>query len=194
MCWTDGSINLIVVKYCSFCTCCLSHRQEVMVDPYWLANLWKTKTDVLTCGCFDRDNEWILCDCLFQCSQCLDSFLGTPTQGHQCYRQMNIDTGLCFDPVTQKNCSPASAQPSALFTNRTVFFAVQPKYLNVDIRIILDVTKGGLWHWLSLLYLRDDSSASLVPHFPCARVIFLYDPVSSYSVLSTIYNSKSARP
>ena len=57
---------------------------------------------------------------------------------------MNIDTGMCFDPVTQKNCSPASAQPNPLYANRTVFFAVQPKYLNVDIRIILDVTKGGL--------------------------------------------------
>jgi len=55
---------------------------------------------------------------------------------------MTVEREHCFDPVTQMNCNPTRAS-NPLRLNRTVFFAVQPKYLNVDIRIILDVTKGG---------------------------------------------------
>ena len=40
------------------------------------------------------------------------------------------------------NCNP-TRDPNPLGLYRTVFFAVQPKYLNVDIRIILDVTGGS---------------------------------------------------
>ncbi|XP_041369444.1 multiple epidermal growth factor-like domains protein 8 [Gigantopelta aegis] len=75
-----------------------------------------------------------------QCSTCKEYFLGTPVGGHQCYRQMTVDRDYCFDPETQKNCNQF-AQP--LRYGRTVFFAVQPKYLNVNIRITIDVTKGG---------------------------------------------------
>ena len=53
---------------------------------------------------------------------------------------MTVDRDYCFDPETQKNCNQF-AQP--LRYGRTVFFAVQPKYLNVNIRITIDVTKGG---------------------------------------------------
>ena len=66
--------------------------------------------------------------------------MGKPTDGHQCYRQMTVDRDYCFDPTTQMNCH---STPEPLHKGRTVFFVVQPKYLNVDIRIILDVTKGG---------------------------------------------------
>ena len=40
-------------------------------------------------------------------------------------------------------CDNHATLPQALPLGRTVFFAVQPKYLNVDIRITLDVTEGG---------------------------------------------------
>ena len=80
--------------------------------------------------------------CRLQCSLCVDNFLGTPTDGHQCYRQMTVEREHCFDPVTQMNCNP-TRDPNPLGRHRTVLFAVQPKYLNVDIRIILDVTRGG---------------------------------------------------
>lgn len=82
---------------------------------------------------------------VMQCSQCQEAFLGTPTQGHQCYRVMSVSNMQCFDPMGQKECSPTQANATPLYANRTVFFAVQPKYLNVDIRIILDVAKGGLF-------------------------------------------------
>ena len=78
--------------------------------------------------------------CVLQCSECVDNFLGKPTENHQCYRQMMVDRDYCLDPTTQMNCN---LDPAALLQGRTVFFAVQPKYLNVDIRITLDVTRGG---------------------------------------------------
>jgi len=76
-----------------------------------------------------------------QCSLCIDNYLGTPTNGHQCYCQMTVDNDYCFDPNTQMNCD---RNPEPLLYGRTVFFGVQPKYLNVDIRIVIDVTVGGL--------------------------------------------------
>lgn len=53
---------------------------------------------------------------------------------------MNVDRDYCFDPETQNNCNQF---PKALKIGKTVLFAVQPKYLNVDIRITLDVTVGS---------------------------------------------------
>ena len=55
---------------------------------------------------------------------------------------MTVEREHCFDPVTQMNCDP-TRDPNPLRHHRTVFFAVQPKYLNVDIRVILDVTSGS---------------------------------------------------
>lgn len=76
-----------------------------------------------------------------QCSACKEYFLGTPTNGHHCYRQMTVDRDYCLDPDTQKNCNQ---NPGPLLRGRTVFFAVQPRYLNVDIRVTIDITKGGV--------------------------------------------------
>ncbi|KAL8608233.1 hypothetical protein ACOMHN_016688 [Nucella lapillus] len=75
-----------------------------------------------------------------QCSRCKEYFLGTPTNGHQCYRQMQVDSEYCLDPNSQTDCLH---DPVALMPGRTVFYAVQPKYLNVDIRITIDITQGG---------------------------------------------------
>ncbi|KAG7161272.1 Multiple epidermal growth factor-like domains protein 8-like [Homarus americanus] len=75
-----------------------------------------------------------------QCAKCKDSYLGNPSNGHQCYRQMNVEKEYCLDPNTQNDCN---TKPTTLSLGQTVFFAVQPKFMNVDIRLILDVTKGG---------------------------------------------------
>lgn len=55
---------------------------------------------------------------------------------------MTVDREMCFDPITQMNCNP-NREPNPLLANRTIFFAVQPRFQNVDIRLFLDVTKGG---------------------------------------------------
>lgn len=53
---------------------------------------------------------------------------------------MNVEKEYCLDPYTQSDCN---TKPSTLSPGQTVFFAVQPKFMNVDIRLILDITKGG---------------------------------------------------
>ena len=83
-----------------------------------------------------------------QCSRCKKDFIGNPKNGHQCYRHMYMDENYCFDPLTQSNCNhPFKINP--LHWSRTVFFAVQPRYMNVDIRIVVDVTRGGLDFFIS---------------------------------------------
>ncbi|XP_023931409.1 multiple epidermal growth factor-like domains protein 8 isoform X3 [Lingula anatina] len=76
-----------------------------------------------------------------QCSVCKEYFLGIPTNGHHCYHKMTVDRDFCFDPDTQNFCTQ---NPTRLQKGQTVFFAVQPRYLNVDIRVTIDVTSGGV--------------------------------------------------
>lgn len=53
---------------------------------------------------------------------------------------MTVNKDFCFDPVTQAECN---RNPSPLRLGRTVLFVVQPKYVNVDIRVTIDVAVGG---------------------------------------------------
>ncbi|XP_028836876.1 multiple epidermal growth factor-like domains protein 8 [Denticeps clupeoides] len=76
-----------------------------------------------------------------QCAKCKDSFNGSPVNGRQCYRQFNVDTECCFDPTSQSNCFHVPSIRN-LPKGRTVFFAAQPKFTNVDIRVTIDVTFG----------------------------------------------------
>lgn len=32
-----------------------------------------------------------------QCSKCRESYMGKPTDGHQCYKQMSVDLKFCLD-------------------------------------------------------------------------------------------------
>ncbi|XP_035278041.1 multiple epidermal growth factor-like domains protein 8 isoform X2 [Anguilla anguilla] len=83
-----------------------------------------------------------------QCAKCKDAFNGTPINGRQCYRQFNVDTECCFDPTSQTNCFH---EPNIrnLPRGRTVFFAAQPKFTNVDIRVTIDVTFGEVAVYVS---------------------------------------------
>jgi len=67
----------------------------------------------------------------YQCTKCKEYYIGSPEKQHQCYRQMTVDTEYCFDPVTQSECNRS---PRPLPNGDTVFFAVLPKFMNVDIR------------------------------------------------------------
>lgn len=68
--------------------------------------------------------------------------------GHQCYRQFNVDTEYCFDPTSQTNCFHDPTIRN-LPKGRTVFFAAQPKFTNVDIRVTIDVTFGEVEVYVS---------------------------------------------
>lgn len=81
-----------------------------------------------------------------QCSKCRESFMGTPTGGHQCYRGMNVDLKFCLDAKLIDECK---LKPKPLSPGQTVFFVVQPRFMNVDIRITLDITQGALDMYMS---------------------------------------------
>ncbi|XP_030761458.1 multiple epidermal growth factor-like domains protein 8 isoform X2 [Sitophilus oryzae] len=75
-----------------------------------------------------------------QCAKCREGFLGTPTNGRQCYKQMSVDNKMCFNAKPIDECKmPRPLQPGEL-----VFFVIQPRFMNVDIRIVVDVTQGAL--------------------------------------------------
>lgn len=52
---------------------------------------------------------------------------------------------MCFDAKTIDECK----KPQPLKTGQTTFFVVQPRFMNVDIRIIVDVTSGELNLYMS---------------------------------------------
>ena len=83
---------------------------------------------------------------LKQCSKCMEYYIGFPEENHQCYRQMSVDTDYCLDPQTQSECM---RNPEFLHIGQATFFVVLPKFMNVDIRIVLDVTEGETEVYLS---------------------------------------------
>lgn len=98
-----------------------------------------------TCSAKLVKNSIYLC-WMSQCSRCKESFSGHPKNGHQCYKHVTIDTKMCLDAKTIDDCK---TMPSPLKAGQTVFFVVQPRFMNVDIRIILDVTQGELDFFMS---------------------------------------------
>lgn len=95
-----------------------------------------------------------------QCSKCRDSYTGNPVDGHQCYKQITVESKMCFDAKTFDECK----KPAPLRAGQTVFFVVQPRFMNVDIRIIVDVTQGELNFYMSpqedaLVVLQEESSS-----------------------------------
>ncbi|XP_045900405.1 multiple epidermal growth factor-like domains protein 8 [Micropterus dolomieu] len=88
-------------------------------------------------------------ECLLQCAQCKDYFIGKPVNGRQCYRQFSVDADpFCFDPTSQTNCFHDPTVRN-LPKGRTVFFAAQPMFTNVDIRVIIDVAFGEVEVYMS---------------------------------------------
>ena len=83
---------------------------------------------------------------LRQCSKCMEYYIGFPEKNHQCYRQMSVDTDYCLDPQTQSECN---RNPTLLHPGQATFFVVLPKFMNVDIRIVLDVIEGQTEVYLS---------------------------------------------
>ncbi|KAM9269270.1 multiple epidermal growth factor-like domains protein 8 [Morus bassanus] len=62
-----------------------------------------------------------------------------------------VEQEYCLDPTLQSNCFH-QPQLQHLGPGCTVLFGVQPKFTNVDIRITLDVTFGGVDLFISTAY------------------------------------------
>ena len=97
--------------------------------------------------------------CWSGCSKCKESYSGHPKNGHQCYKHITIDSKMCLDARPLDECK--NAAPVPLQGGKTVFFVVQPRFMNVDIRIILDVTEGDVDFFMSS---NDDSFVVLTNH------------------------------
>ncbi|XP_076675323.1 multiple EGF like domains 8 isoform X2 [Andrena cerasifolii] len=105
---------------------------------------------------------------MVQCSKCKENYAGTPIMGHQCYKIVTADNKMCFDtklivqgPIMSGGSYGSSSsndeckmKPKPLNPGQTVFYMVQPRFMNVDIRVMVDVTQGALDLFLSP---RDDS-------------------------------------
>lgn len=123
-----------------------------------------TESDA-TCSASSSKNSAQQC-WMVQCSKCRDSYAGNPIDGHQCYKQITVESKMCFDAKTIDECK----KPSPLKPGQTVFFVVQPRFMNVDIRIIVDVTQGELDLYMSP---QDDSFVVLTNQTTNQHDIFL---------------------
>ena len=77
-----------------------------------------------------------------QCTKCKESFSGHPKGGHQCFKHITIDSKMCLENA--KSLEECKSETVPLKGGQTVFFVIQPRFMNVDIRIFLDVTVGEI--------------------------------------------------
>lgn len=130
----------------STCRSCQCHGHGDSCDPVTgeKCNCSNNTESDATCSASSSRNSAQQC-WMVQCSKCRDSYAGNPTEGHQCYKQITVESKMCFDAKTIDECK----KPSPLRPGQTVFFVVQPRFMNVDIRIIVDVTQGELDLYMS---------------------------------------------
>ncbi|XP_049313887.1 multiple epidermal growth factor-like domains protein 8 [Bactrocera dorsalis] len=126
-------------KACRPCQC---HGHGNVCDPVTgeKCNCGNNTESDATCTAGGGKNSAQLCWSV-QCSKCRDSYAGNPIDGHQCYKQITVESRMCFDAKPIEECK---SKPAALRPGQTVFFVIQPRFMNVDIRIIIDVTQGEL--------------------------------------------------
>ena len=131
-------------KPCKHCEC---NGHSDTCDQVWGDNCKCSNNTISPCTANLKTNKVLADkdedkDCQkMQCTKCKDSYLGNPSKGHQCYYQMTVEKEYCLDPDSQNRCEDT---PRALQLGHTVYFGVQPKFMNVNIRLVLDITKGSV--------------------------------------------------
>ncbi|XP_018320718.1 multiple epidermal growth factor-like domains protein 8 isoform X2 [Agrilus planipennis] len=126
------------------CRTCECNGHGDVCDPVTGENCnCKNNTESETCSSSTSGRNSAQPCWMLQCSKCKEGYHGTPKAGHQCYKTMSIHTNpkMCFDAKPLDDCK---TKPKPLYPGEMVFFVVQPHFSNVDIRIIIDVTKGAL--------------------------------------------------
>jgi len=81
----------------------------------------------------------------YQCGKCEEFYVGDPANGHQCFKSMSRDQHYCLEGDESSNDHQQPLRPGD-----TVLYAVKPNFLNVDIKITIDVTQGALDVYLSV--------------------------------------------
>ena len=78
-----------------------------------------------------------------QCARCEQYFLGDPRHGHHCYRAMMVNSDYCLDDDLSLPFQPDfCALHTPILPGKVAFFAVQPKFMNVHIRVNVNMMEG----------------------------------------------------
>ena len=77
-----------------------------------------------------------------ECSKCEQYFIGDPRGGHHCYRAMMVNSDYCLDNENTVTQPDYCALHTEILPGRVSFFAVQPKFMNVHIRVNIDMLEG----------------------------------------------------
>eukprot|EP00794_Sanderia_malayensis_P010746 gene10746-11897_t len=98
-------------------------------------------------GCKCRQNTESNADCQIdcwkeQCTKCKKPFVGNPEDGRQCFRRVERSDVIVIG--TEKHVVGRDSIVKPIAADKTYFFAVPPKYTNVDIRLTVDVFEGAL--------------------------------------------------
>lgn len=66
----------------------------------------QNNTESETCGGAPSSKNSVTPCYMVQCSKCREGYLGVPKDGHQCYKQLTVDSKMCFDakPIGTKIC------------------------------------------------------------------------------------------
>uniref|UniRef100_A0A1I8JM77 Laminin EGF-like domain-containing protein n=1 Tax=Macrostomum lignano TaxID=282301 RepID=A0A1I8JM77_9PLAT len=97
-------------------------------------------------SCTDRDQR-----CREQqCAVCADFYSGKPTDGRQCYHKMGVNNYFCLDYRHSQKACGVPDPPATLPTGRTLFFQVNPGFLNIDVRLFVDIIRGAADLYLAL--------------------------------------------
>jgi multipile epidermal growth factor-like domains protein 8 len=137
-----------------------------------------TESDPVTCPAKLDKNSIYHC-WMSQCSKCRESYSGHPKNGHQCYKHITIDSKMCLENA--KSLDECKIETVPLKGGKTIFFVIQPRFMNVDIRIILDVTVGELDFFMTT---NDDSFVVLTNQSNSFHEILLdskYQWIQEYS-------------
>uniref|UniRef100_A0A1I8F7L7 EGF-like domain-containing protein n=1 Tax=Macrostomum lignano TaxID=282301 RepID=A0A1I8F7L7_9PLAT len=72
------------------------------------------------------------------------------TDGRQCYHKMGVNNYFCLDYRHSQKACGVPDPPATLPTGRTLFFQVNPGFLNIDVRLFVDIIRGAADLYLAL--------------------------------------------
>ena len=76
-----------------------------------------------------------------QCVKCTENFMGNPVDNQQCYRKISVMQEFVIGSQT---ADTEDKQVNPLPHGRAIFYAIYPRFTNVDIRMTIDLFAGAV--------------------------------------------------
>lgn len=76
-----------------------------------------------------------------QCIKCKENFMGNPVDNQQCYRKISVMQEFLIGSQTAET---EDKQVDLLPHGRAIFYAIYPRFTNVDIRMTIDMFAGAV--------------------------------------------------